>query len=130
MADPENHDTSPKRALNRPRRDEFKKRLDNLGEKLDKATVSDRDEHAQQSSGSGLGIAMRMGTEFVVSILIGGAIGWYLDMWMGSTPFMLFLFVMFGFAAGTMNILRAGKQIELAKNQEASDEANDLDKKN
>lgn len=122
MADPDKDDVSPKGALSQASRDEFKQRLDTLGEKLDKASGTDQQDQHGQSRGSAFGIAMRMGTEFVVAVLIGGVMGWYLDKWLGSTPFMLFIFMMFGFAAGTMNIIRVGKSFNMSKNDMASDE--------
>ncbi len=102
---------------------EFQRRLNELGEKLDEARRSDPQDRAAQQSGSGFGIAMRMGSEFVVAVLIGGAIGWYLDAWMGSTPFMLFIFILFGFAAGTLNIIRAGKRLNMTKDPNRPDKA-------
>lgn len=104
---------------------DFERRLNELGEKLDEARRPDPQDQAAQSSGSGFGIAMRMGSEFVVAVLIGGAIGWYLDAWMGSTPFMLFIFILFGFAAGTLNIIRAGKRLNMAKDPNRAEKADE-----
>ena len=104
---------------------DFERRLNELGEKLDEARRPDPQDQAAQSSGSGFGIAMRMGSEFVVAVLIGGAIGWYLEAWMGSTPFMLFIYILFGFAAGTLNIIRAGKRLNMAKDPNQPDKANE-----
>ena len=123
MADPDKQDTQPSGLLSKVERDEFKQRLDELGDKLDDAKTSDQNDQAQQSRASGLAIAMRMGSEFVVAVLIGGAIGWYLDSWLGTTPFMLFIFVMLGFAAGTLNIIRASKNLDLANRDKASNGA-------
>lgn len=124
MVDPKKRDKFPVGMLSQETRDEFEDRLDKLGKKLDKATGKDHGDQTEQSRKNGIGIAMRMGSEFVVAVLIGGAMGWYLDEWLGSTPFMLFLFILFGFAAGTMNIIRAGKQLDMVREQEASNEAN------
>lgn len=123
MADPTNDGAPPEKAekslldedgaLSQDVRDEFKKRLHDLGAKLDQTQKADQQSASDEGSrGRGLAMAMRMGSEFVVAVLIGGAIGWYLDKWMGTTPLMLFLFVMFGFAAGTRNIIRAGRELE------------------
>ena len=114
MADPTPEGPSKSEGLSQQERAAFKNRLDQLGKKLDDAT--EQGSGAQpKSGGSGLGIAMRMGSEFVVAVLIGGAMGWGLDQWLGSTPFLMFLFIMFGFAAGTLNIIRVGKELERTK---------------
>ena len=119
MADPTPEGPSQPEGLSHQEKAVLKNRLDQLGQKLDKATEKDTGAHAK-SRASGLGIAMRMGSEFVVAVLIGGAMGWGLDQWLGSTPFLMFLFLMFGFAAGTLNIIRAGKELERTKTAEVS----------
>jgi len=131
MADPNGNPMSEKDrmpskgTLSQETRDEFQQRLDKLGEKLDQATKGDQVDRHQSASSSGLAIAMRMGSEFVAAVLIGGAIGWFLDKWMGSTPFMLFLFLMVGFAAGTMTIIRVGKRLNEKQDLKASNDAKD-----
>lgn len=121
MADPITPDNSDKDPLNKEERKRFKKRLDELGEKLDTVKKDGEPEKATHSGGTGMAIAMRMGSEFIVAVLIGGAIGWQLDRWLDTTPFLLFIFIMFGFAAGMQNIIRVGKGItalEAAKRSE------------
>lgn len=48
----------------------------------------------------------KIAAEFVAGILVGGAIGWGLDSWLGTSPWGLIVFVMLGFAAGVLNALR------------------------
>jgi ATP synthase protein I len=47
-----------------------------------------------------------MGVELVVGTGIGGLIGWALDDVFGSKPWLLILFLILGFAAGIMNVVR------------------------
>ncbi|MDZ4185947.1 MAG: AtpZ/AtpI family protein [Desulfuromonadales bacterium] len=47
---------------------------------------------------SGLGISM------VAATLIGLAIGYYLDRWLGTTPWMTLVFLCFGIVAGFRNV--------------------------
>ncbi len=114
--DPESGSSLKEGALSQEVRDEFKTRLDHLGKKLDRVRTVDKNDQHSDARGKGLAIAVRMGSEFVVAVLIGGAIGWFLDKNMGTTPFMLFVFLMLGFAAGTKNIIRAGKRLEKSGN--------------
>ena len=59
---------------------------------------------------SGMGMALRMGTEMVVATLIGGGMGYGLDQWLGSHPWMTLLFFLFGTAAGFRNMYRAANE--------------------
>jgi ATP synthase protein I len=51
-------------------------------------------------------MALRLATEFVAGILVGGAIGWFFDSWLGTSPWGLIVFLLAGFAAGVLNALR------------------------
>jgi ATP synthase protein I len=58
----------------------------------------------------GLGQAMSLGfrvlSEFVAATVVGALIGWQLDLWIGTAPFLLILFLGIGVAAGFWNIYR------------------------
>ena len=55
---------------------------------------------------AGQGMALRLATEFVAGILVGGAIGWFFDGWLGTSPWGLIVFLLAGVAAGVLNALR------------------------
>lgn len=58
------------------------------------------------SQGSTLGMGLRVGVELVSALAVAVAIGWYLDGWLGTRPFLLMLFVVLGGAAGVANVWR------------------------
>ena len=58
------------------------------------------------SQGSALGLGLRVGVELVSALAVAVAIGWYLDKWLGTRPFLLMLFVVLGGAAGVANVWR------------------------
>ena len=58
------------------------------------------------SSQSGKGLAFRIGTELVVAVFVGGMIGFLLDMWLNTKPWLTILFLFLGNAAGLLNIFR------------------------
>lgn len=58
-----------------------------------------------------LGIAFRLSTEFVAAPVVGGAIGWGLDLLFGTSPILLLVMFFFGVAAGFRNILRTAKKM-------------------
>ena len=57
-----------------------------------------------------IGALSTVGFSFVLAIVIGAAIGYFLDKWLGTTPWLFFLFFFIGLAAGVLNVYRtAGK---------------------
>jgi ATP synthase protein I len=52
-----------------------------------------------------LGFLSSVGICMVASILIGMAMGYYLDQWLGTAPWMLLIFLGFGIASGFRNII-------------------------
>ena len=55
---------------------------------------------------SGLGIAMRLGVELVSALVIGVALGYFLDVWLGTKPWLMLLGFVLGAAAGFMGVYR------------------------
>ncbi len=51
-----------------------------------------------------LGFLSSVGICMVASILIGMAMGYYLDRWLGTEPWLLLLFLGFGIVSGFRNI--------------------------
>ncbi|MFA5701437.1 MAG: AtpZ/AtpI family protein [Desulfuromonas sp.] len=51
-----------------------------------------------------LGFLSSVGISMVASILIGMAMGYYLDQWLGTAPWMLLIFLGLGIVAGFRNI--------------------------
>jgi ATP synthase protein I len=57
-----------------------------------------------------LGALSTVGFSFVLAIVIGVWAGWALDRWLGTSPWLFFLFFLFGLIAGVLNVYRtAGK---------------------
>lgn len=59
------------------------------------------------TSPSGMGMGMRMATDMVVNTLVGLGMGYYLDKWLDSSPWMTLLFFLFGAASGFRAMYRA-----------------------
>ena len=55
---------------------------------------------------SPMGIGVRVGVELVAAMAVAVAIGWALDRWLGTTPWLIGLFVLIGGAAGVANVWR------------------------
>jgi ATP synthase protein I len=58
-------------------------------------------------SRSALGLAFRIGLELVVAVVVGTAIGWALDAWLGTRPGLTIAFFFLGVGAGMVNVWRA-----------------------
>ncbi|MGX1787704.1 AtpZ/AtpI family protein [Bosea sp. NPDC055332] len=85
-------------------------RLKSLDAGLKRATNQTEAEirrEATPSDSSGIGQAMRLSTEFVAGIIVGGMLGWAVDKWLGTAPFGMIVLLMLGFGAGVMNVVRA-----------------------
>jgi ATP synthase protein I len=67
-----------------------------------------------------LGKYSALGLEMAISVVIGMAIGYYLDKWLGTSPWMTIVWIGLGFAAGVRSLYRSAVQSEkdLDKNEE------------
>ncbi|HXZ22318.1 MAG TPA: AtpZ/AtpI family protein [Pseudolabrys sp.] len=84
-------------------------RLQRLGKRLAQANrLSENGSGPRQIADlSGLARGFRVSTELVAGVIVGAAIGWLLDRWLGISPWGLIVFLLLGFAAGILNVMRA-----------------------
>jgi ATP synthase protein I len=86
-------------------------RLRRLGERLGALKPKPREPEEETGSlvenPSNLGRALRLSSEFVAGIIVGGFIGWLIDRLTGWSPWGMIVFLMLGFAAGTLNAMRS-----------------------
>src|SRR5262245_48253029 len=84
-------------------------RLQRLGSRL--ATANRPSESGagprQTTDPSAIARCFRLSTELGGGVLVGAAIGWLLDRWLGISPWGLIVFLLLGFAAGVLNVMRA-----------------------
>lgn len=65
-----------------------------------------------RGGGSGMAIAARITVELVAGVMVGVGIGYALDQWLGSGPWLMVLFLFLGGAAGVMNAYRAARGLD------------------
>ncbi len=84
-------------------------RLQRLGERLDSASRPSENVNGprQTADASAYARGFRMSTELVAGVVVGALIGWLLDRWLGISPWGLIVFLLLGFAAGVLNVMRA-----------------------
>jgi len=96
--------------------DDTKKSSDDL-ESFDKrlqrtkASIQERDKRAFHQA-SAYSFGFRLATDLVAGMLAGFGIGWLLDYWLGTSPWLLLIFIFLGISAGILNVIRAAKSIE------------------
>jgi ATP synthase protein I len=90
---------------------ELTARLQRLGERLGQHQSDRPSENnlgpSANADPSALARGLRLSAEFVAGILVGAGVGWLLDRWLGTSPWGMFVLLLFGFAAGVLNMMRA-----------------------
>jgi ATP synthase protein I len=85
-------------------------RLQRLGQRLDqqKGTIRQVESgSSSKSDPSALARGFRLSTELVGGVAVGAFIGWALDRWLGISPWGMIVFLLLGFTAGVLNVMRA-----------------------
>src|SRR5262249_54259578 len=86
-------------------------RLQRLGDRLDQLRASQPCESTPDArpatAGSAMGRGLRLSSELVAGVLVGGAIGYALDYYLGIRPWGFIVFMLLGFVAGIVNLMRA-----------------------
>jgi ATP synthase protein I len=84
-------------------------RLRRLGERLGDAEGRARGNSGDRAAANASGYArgFRLSTELVAGVLVGAGLGWLIDRWLGISPWGLIVFLLLGFAAGVLNVMRA-----------------------
>ncbi|MDQ0470500.1 AtpZ/AtpI family protein [Labrys wisconsinensis] len=94
-----------------PSEAELSERLRRLGERLGperaEADVRPASSAGTGSDPNGIGKAMRLSSEFIAGIIAGFGIGWLGDRLLGTSPWGMIVFLMLGFVAGIMNVMRS-----------------------
>ena len=86
---------------------DFKTRLKIAKSKIKKQVLSD-----SEKRGSFMGNAFKLGTELVAAVGVGTIIGFILDSWFGTKPWLIIIFFFLGAAAGMLNVIRAANRMQ------------------
>ncbi|MGD9784369.1 MAG: AtpZ/AtpI family protein [Hyphomicrobiaceae bacterium] len=103
---------------------QFQRRVSELDKKLDKVRAERAVESKADARGSsalggrGMSYGFKIGSEFVGAILVGAAIGYGLDLLLGTKPWLLLVFFVLGFAAGVLNVTRGYGRLQSDINRE------------
>jgi ATP synthase protein I len=87
--------------------DDFKTRLKIAKSKIKKQILSDGEKRS-----AFMGSAFKLGTELVASVVVGTIIGFILDSWFDTKPWLMIVFFFLGSAAGILNVIKAAKRMQ------------------
>ena len=66
----------------------------------------------KEGSSSNMGVAFKMSTELVAAVAVGTIIGFILDNWFGTKPWLILIFFFVGVIAGIMNVVKSAKRMQ------------------
>ena len=61
---------------------------------------------------SNIGQAFKLSTELVAAVLVGTIIGFILDNWFDTKPWLIIIFFFVGVVAGIINVIRSAKKLQ------------------
>lgn len=83
---------------------------------LDRRLVESRPERAddvaaEAAARPGFAMALRLSADFVAGVVVGAGFGWGFDALLGTSPWGLIVFLLLGFAAGVLSVLRSAGMV-------------------
>ena len=87
--------------------EDFKTRLKIAKSKIKKQVQSD-----SEQKGSFMGGAFKLGTELVAAVAVGTIIGFILDSWFDTKPWLIIIFFFLGAGAGMLNVIRTANRMQ------------------
>ena len=88
-------------------KDTFKTRLEIAKNKISNGNLDKNSE-----SVSKIGTAFKMSTELVAAVVVGTIIGFILDNWFGTKPWLILIFFFVGVVAGILNVIKSAKKMQ------------------
>ena len=85
----------------------FKTRLE-----IAKKKISNKNVGSKNEKNSNFGEAFKMSTELVAAVVVGTIIGFILDEWFGTKPWLILIFFFVGVIAGILNVIRSAKNMQ------------------
>jgi ATP synthase protein I len=93
--------------------DALNARLEKLNEALrqrqEEQLAKDAPPQERQGLSRALSVGLNAFSEFAGAVAVGGLLGWKLDEWLGTAPWLMIVLLGLGVAAGFWNIYRVAK---------------------
>ena len=87
--------------------EDFKTRL-----KIAKSKIKKKLDDDSENRASFMGNAFKLGTELVAAVAVGTIIGFILDGWFDTKPWLIIIFFFLGAAAGMLNVVKAANRMQ------------------
>ena len=87
--------------------EDFKTRL-----KIAKSKIKKQLDNDNEKRSSFMGNAFKLGTELVAAVVVGTIIGFILDSWFDTKPWLIIIFFFLGTAAGILNVIRTANRMQ------------------
>ena len=87
--------------------EDFKTRL-----KIAKSKIKKQAQLDSEKRSSFMGSAFKLGTELVSAVAVGTIIGFILDSWFDTKPWLIIIFFFLGAAAGMLNVIRTANRMQ------------------
>jgi ATP synthase protein I len=96
---------SPDEAALSARLGSLDQRLSEVGSRKIRTDPSGNEQ--AQARASAMAVGLRLSSELVAGVLGGAALGWGFDRLLSTSPWGLIVFLLLGFVAGVINVMRA-----------------------
>ncbi len=101
-------DKSPEEAALSARLGSLDQRLSEIGgNRKIRTDQSGNEQDAAQAKATAMAVGLRLSSELVAGVLVGAALGWGFDRLLSTSPWGLIVFLLLGFIAGVINVMRA-----------------------
>ena len=93
--------------------------LDDLGDRISKirrdaGLDTPEGTDTDHAVGAGLGAGWRISIEIVTAVVVCTGIGWSMDYWFGTKPWLMLIFLVLGAVAGINNAVRTALRMDAA----------------
>lgn len=92
----------------------IKARAGDIDRRLDeaRARITPKPTVDSRQRGQAMGQGLRIAVDLVVGVAFGGFVGWWLDRYFGTAPWLMVLLIILGFTAGMMNVIRTARRMQ------------------
>ena len=89
------------------------KRLKEISTRLEiaKKNIKNVQENNKSSNAASLGKALKISTELVAAVVVGTTLGFILDNWLDTRPWLTISFFIMGVVAGILNVIKSAKNM-------------------
>jgi ATP synthase protein I len=78
-----------------------------LGDRQLQADQFEKGSGSAQARASAMAVGLRLSSELVAGVVVGTVLGWVFDRLLSTSPWGLIVFMLLGFIAGVMNVMRS-----------------------